>query len=110
MKKRKKKVSRSVYNKFSKLPKKVQNEIRELHYQQTRLVDKKIDLTYKYIIPVIMNRFLKAYKKVCREEIAVEKSISSVASKHGFTVKQLRDVHTTLIQEKYEAYMKKKGL
>lgn len=109
-KKRNKKVKRSVYNKFSKLPKKMQNEIQELHFQQTKLVDKKLKLADKYIIPTIMNKFLKAYNKVRDEEISLEKSISNMASKHGFTIKQLRDVHTMLIEEKYQAFMKKKGL
>ena len=98
------------YQRFTQLPKSVQNKLEDLLLQQHKIVDEKYKLAEKYIIPVVMNNFLTEYNKVRDKEIALERSISSLGVQHGFSIKQLLDVRVELLKERYDAYLKKRGL
>lgn len=98
------------YQRFNQLPKSLQDKLEDLLLQQHRIVDEKYKLAEKYIIPVVMNNFLTEYNKVRDKEIELEKSISSIVEQHGFSIKQLLDIRVELLKERYDAYLKKRGL
>lgn len=98
-----------ILDQFSQLPNTVKNELNDLHKIQNNLIEEKLHLIEKYV-PKMIDRLLKDYHKICQKEVNLEQKISSFGSKHGFTAKQLRDIRVMLIEEKYENYLKKKGL
>lgn len=98
------------YQRFNQLPKSIQTKFEDLLLQQHKIVDEKYKLAEKYIIPVVMNNFLTEYNKVRDKEIALEKNISSLGEQHGFSIKQLLDVRVELLKERYDAYLKKRGI
>jgi len=57
-----------------------------------------------------MNNFLTEYNRIRDREMALEKNISSIAEQHGFTIKQLHDIRIGLVKERYDAYLKKRGI
>jgi len=40
----------------------------------------------------------------------LEKNINSIAEQHGFTIKQLHEIRIGLVKERYDAYLKKRGI
>ncbi|MGQ0791279.1 MAG: hypothetical protein ACT4NJ_03535 [Nitrosopumilaceae archaeon] len=98
------------YQRFTQLPKSVQDRLEDLLLQQNRIVDEKYKIAEKYIIPVVLNNFLSEYNRIRDREITLEKNISSVAEQHGFTIKQLHDIRVKLVKERYDAYLKKRGI
>lgn len=98
------------YKRFTQLPKSIQEKLEDLLIQQHKIVDEKYKLAEKYIIPVVMNNFLTEYNNVRDKEIALEKNISSFGEQHGFTIKQLHNIRVELVKERYDAYLKKRGL
>ena len=101
---------KKLYQKFSKLPKTIQNKFENLFLKQNTIVDEKYKLAEKYIIPVVMDRFLMEYNKVRDKEISLEKDIASFAEQHGFTFKQFSELRVQLLKERYDAFMKKRGI
>ncbi len=99
-----------LYEKFLQLPQQAQRALEELFRQQSQIVDEKYTIAEKYIIPVVMNQFLTEYNKVRGREIALERNISSFGEQHGFTFRQLQDLRVQMVKEKYNAYLKKKGI
>jgi len=98
------------HQRFNQLPKSIQEKIEDLLIQQHKIVDEKYKVAEKYIIPVVLNNFLSEYNKIRDREIELEKNISIIADQHGFTIKQLHDIRVGLVKERYDAYLKKRGI
>lgn len=98
------------YQRFIQLPKSIQDKLEDLLLQQNRIVDEKYKIAEKYIIPVVLNNFLSDYNRIRDREMALEKNISSIAAQHGFTIKQLHEIRVELVKERYDAYLKKRGI
>lgn len=102
--------SATLFKKFLKLPKKAQKEFDELFRIHIGIANEKYQLVRKYIVPVVLDELLTEYDKVRDKEIILEKNINQFGERHNFSMKELFALRLKLVDERYNTYLRKRGI
>jgi hypothetical protein len=97
-------------SKFKRLPKSGQKELEVLLFEkQAKINDDKWTLVLDSVYSM-MSKFLKKYNRIRDREVALEERTILVGKQYGFSLKQLLNIKTEMVKDRYNTYLKKKNL